>query len=100
MLTLPGIGVIRRFQVGDSILRIVVAEKEPLFKASTEGFISQTGLRYLTLTITNLDDLIARAKKCGFEVPVDIMTLRPGTRVAQIQDPDGNTVELMQIEDN
>jgi predicted enzyme related to lactoylglutathione lyase len=97
-LSFPGVGVIKRFKVGNSLLRLVIAEDEPAFKGSTEGFLSQTGIRYLTLVIANLDEIVAAVKSAGFKVPVDIMTLRPGTRVAQVEDADGNAVELIQID--
>ena len=97
-ITIPSIGVIKRFKVGKSTLRIIVAENEPAHKGSSEGFMSQTGIRYLTLSIANLDETMAAAKAARYKVPLDIMVLRPGTRVAQVQDPDGNTVELMQVE--
>tara|TARA_R110001592_G_scaffold363371_1_gene685478 strand:- start:87477 stop:87887 length:411 start_codon:yes stop_codon:yes gene_type:complete len=96
-LAIDGIGIIKRFQVGESTLRIVVAESEPAMKASTDGFMSQTGLRYITLMIGNLDETVAAVKASGFRVPVDVMTLRPGTRVAQVEDADGNTIELMEV---
>lgn len=94
----PGIGVIKRFKVGDSVLRIVLADNEPPHKGSTEGFLSQTGIRYITLTISNLDEVVADIKAAGFKVPTDIRELRPGTRVAQVEDDDGNAVELMQVD--
>ena len=97
-ITIPGIGVIKRFKAGKSTLRIIIAENEPVHKGSSEGFMSQTGIRYLTLSIANLDETVTAAKAAGYKVPLDIIVLRPGTRVAQVQDPDGNMVELMQVD--
>jgi predicted enzyme related to lactoylglutathione lyase len=97
-VSIAGVGVIKRYQVGDSILRILVAAQEPPLKGSTDGFLSQTGLRYITLTIANLDDTIAAVKASEFKVSIDIMALRPGTRTAMVEDADGNTIELMEVE--
>jgi len=98
-VSIPGVGVIKRYQVGDSILRVLVAEREPPLKGSCDGFLSQTGLRYITLTIANLDDIIAAVKASEFKVSIDIMELRPGTRTAMVEDADGNTIELMQVDE-
>ncbi len=57
---------------------------------------SQTGIRYLTLTISNLDETVAAVAAAGYKVPVAIRDLRPGVRVAQVEDADGNAIELMQ----
>jgi catechol 2,3-dioxygenase-like lactoylglutathione lyase family enzyme len=92
----PGVGVVKRLKCGDSILRILVLEKAPPHRASTEGFASETGLRYLTLTVENLEEVVAAVAAAGFPVPVPPRPLRPGVTVAQIEDGLGTTVELMQ----
>jgi predicted enzyme related to lactoylglutathione lyase len=97
-ITLPGIGLIRRYAVGDSTLRVFRPEVTPALEGSRDGFASQTGIRYLTLAIANLDEMIARIAAAGFKVVVPIRELRPGVRVAQVEDGDGNAVELMQHE--
>jgi glyoxylase I family protein len=94
----PGLGVVKRFRVGESIFRILVLETPAAHRASTQGFASQTGLRYMTLTVANLDEVAAAAEAAGYPVPVSPRTIRPGVRAAQIEDGLGTTVELMQVE--
>jgi glyoxylase I family protein len=95
-LEIPNYGLVRRYTVGDSTLRVFVPTAEPATEGSREGFASQTGIRYLTLSITNLEQVVAEVEAAGFRVPVPIRDLRPGVRVAQVEDAEGNTVELMQ----
>src|SRR4051812_33430454 len=57
----PGLGVVRRLACGETIFRILDLEKPPASQASTAGFTEQTGLRYLTLQVSNLDELVAEA---------------------------------------
>ena len=95
-LKLPGIGHIRRYQIGENILRIFVPVTKPASRGSTKGFSSQTGLRYLTLKVQNLEEVVAEVAAAGYKIAIPIMDLRPGVKVSQIEDKEGNTLELMQ----
>jgi lactoylglutathione lyase len=94
----PGLGVVKRLRCGESIFRILVLEQAPAATASTDGFAAQTGLRYITLTVGNLQEIVDAVSAAGFPVPVPPRPLRPGVRVAQIEDGQGTAVELMQID--
>jgi predicted enzyme related to lactoylglutathione lyase len=98
-LRMPGVGLIRRYAVGSSTLRVFQPETPPTQDGSRDGFASQTGIRYLTLAVSNLDEVVAAVAAAGYRVPVPVRALRPGVRVAQIEDADGNTLELMQHDD-
>jgi predicted enzyme related to lactoylglutathione lyase len=93
---MPGIGLIRRYAVGSSTLRVFQPETPPAQDGSRAGFASQTGIRYLTLAVSNLDEAVAEIAAAGYPVPVPPRVLRPGVRVAQIEDGEGNALELMQ----
>ena len=92
----PEVGFIRRYAVGYSILRVFVPQTPPAAEGSREGFASQTGIRYLTIYISNLEAVVAALADAGFKIPVPVRELRPGVLVAQAEDADGNTVELTQ----
>lgn len=96
-IDIPEYGLVRRYAVGDSTLRIYLPATEPGSEGSRRGFASQTGIRYLTLYVCNLDDATDAVKKAGFKVAVEVRELRPGVRVSQVEDADGNTVELMEM---
>lgn len=92
----PGLTVIR-LRVGDAILRLCVPDGKVEREAATGPFVAETGLRYITLTITNLDAVIAQAGAAGYPVPFPPREIRAGHRAAQIQDGHGVTVELSEI---
>jgi glyoxylase I family protein len=93
---IPQYGTVIRYSVGDSVLRVFVPLQTPASEGSREGFASQTGIRYLTLYISNLDEAVAGVEAAGFKVTTAPRDLRPGVRVAQVEDADGNTIELME----
>ena len=95
-IEIPQYGLVRRYSVGDSTLRVFVPFAEPAQEGSRDGFASQTGIRYLTLYVDNLEQATAAVEEAGFKVPVPVRDLRPGVRVSQVEDADGNAVELME----
>ncbi len=95
-IDIPGVGQVTRFQVGNSILRVLVPVAAPARSETKGGFSGTVGIRYLALKIANLAETIDRVAAAGFAIAVPIRTLRPGVLVALVEDADGNTVELME----
>ncbi|MEH6584404.1 MAG: VOC family protein [Halioglobus sp.] len=95
-IEIPQYGLVRRYKVGQSTLRVFVPLAQPAREGSRDGFASQTGIRYLTLYVSNLEDATAAVAAAGFKVAVPVRDLRPGVRVSQVEDADGNAVELME----
>lgn len=95
-ISFPGMTVIR-LGVGDAVFRVVVPDTPVTRTASTDGFASETGLRYVTLQVTNLVEIVEAAKAAGYPVPHAPREIRPGTWAAQIEDGAGATVELQQV---
>jgi len=93
-VTIPNYGTIHKFNCGESILRVMVPLTTPENVAGGP-FMSRNGLRYITINIDNLDEMVKACKAFGCAIPVDIRDLRPGVRCAQVQDPDGNHVEFI-----
>jgi catechol 2,3-dioxygenase-like lactoylglutathione lyase family enzyme len=54
------------------------------------------GYRYITLSVSNLDEVAAGAADAGVTVLVPPTELMPGVKIAMLADPDGNAVELLQ----
>ena len=94
-LTLPNVGIIHKLACGESILRVMVPEKAPAADA-TESFSAQAGIRYLTLEVTDIAASVEAVRAHGGSVTLAPFELRPGRQVAQVADPDGNMVELVQ----
>lgn len=96
-VSFPGLTIVR-LQVGSAILRLCIPDAEVSRKAATGGFDAETGLRYLTIGVRNLDALVAEVAAAGYPVPYPPRETRPGHRVAQIQDGQGVTVELVETQ--
>lgn len=95
-LPIPGICVIHRLRFGSSFLRLVVPEAAPVHDHAGGPFMESTGFRYLLVEVENLHETLAEAEAMGCAVPVPPREIRPGRTICQIQDPDGNHVELAQ----
>ena len=95
-LTLPGIGVIHKLAVGESILRVMVPASPPAEAAPGESFSDRAGIRYLTFEVEDARAAYEAALASGGSSLIEPFELRPGRTVAQVVDPDGNTIEIGQ----
>ena len=97
-LTLPNIGTIHKLACGHSILRILVplTPPEPPEPDGAKSFSARTGIRYLTLEVSDIDAAVDAVRAFGGSVALPPFELRPGRRVSQVADPDGNMIELGQ----
>ena len=91
----PGLGVLHRLRCGQSTVKILALADPPAGRAPGGGFSAATGFRYCSLHVGNLDALVAACRERGYAIAVEIRPLRPGVRVAMVEDPDGNAIELM-----
>jgi catechol 2,3-dioxygenase-like lactoylglutathione lyase family enzyme len=78
------------------IVKVTVPEARPRPDNIADHVLDGTGLRYVTFYVTDLLDVVARAKELGGHIeqsPIDLT----GASVALIRDPDGNLYELAEI---
>jgi predicted enzyme related to lactoylglutathione lyase len=94
-LELPGIGTIHKLACGESILRVMVPSEAPTPDTSAT-FSSMSGIRYLTLEVDDIEAAASAVLRLGGSITMAPFELRPGRRVAQVADPDGNMIELGQ----
>ncbi len=94
-LELPNIGTIHKLACGESILRVMVPVEAPRPDESA-SFSSIGGIRYLTLEVDDIEAAAAAVEALGGSITLPPFELRPGRRVAQVADPDGNMIELGQ----
>jgi len=95
-IDMPGGGVMNRFKVGDSVIKIIETDPKPTTEAAPGGIRGATGYRYWTITVGNLEACVQKAADDGAKVIVPAKLIRPGVTIAIITDPDGNWVELLQ----
>ena len=97
--TLPDLAMdgfaIRRFQVGDCVLKILQFDRPPNRSAPAGGLGDATGIRYWTVSVTNLEEILDACRAAGREVIEGPTELRPGVSIALVTDPDGNILEFV-----
>ena len=81
---------------GTSLIKVIEFEQPPEPRPAPGGLSGGSGYRYWTMTVSNLDELVAAATAQGYAVPTAPREIRPGVRIAMIEDPDGNWVELLE----
>ncbi len=95
-MSLPGIGLLKKYAVGESIIKIMMLKDSPEIAANKVGIPGAIGYRYCAVHVKNLDEIISSCKSAGCEISSDIRELRPGCRIAIVEDPDGNSIEFFE----
>jgi len=95
-IPMPGGGVMNRFKVGDSIIKIIETEPRPPVEAAPGGIRGATGYRYWTITVSNLQACLDKIAADGHKIVVPAKVIRDGITIAIVADPDGNWVELLE----
>jgi hypothetical protein len=90
------VGTVHRLQAPGAVIKVMVP-KEPPAARDREPFIAVEGLRYLTMFVTDLDSVIERSTARGGTVALGPIDLGPGARLAMLEDPDGGTMEVVQV---
>jgi lactoylglutathione lyase len=86
---------ISRFQVGDCVLKILEFDQPPRAKAAPGGLGAATGVRYWTVSVSNLGEVLEACRAAGRPVADGPTEIRPGVIIAMVEDPDGNLVEFV-----
>jgi len=84
------------FTVGDAVLKLWESPDTPIVAPSEPEWDQMTGIRWVSFDTNELDAAAARCLAAGEAVPMPPTEIRPGLRVANLADPDGNRVELVE----
>lgn len=95
-MPMPGGGSMQRLLCGTSLIKIVTPGNLADANAAPGGIAGAAGYRYWTISVANLDALTDACKAAGSAVAVPPTEIRPGIRIAIVEDPDGNWVEFLQ----
>jgi catechol 2,3-dioxygenase-like lactoylglutathione lyase family enzyme len=95
-MPMPGGGVMHQLGCGDSVIKLVVLDSTPA-QAAPGGIQGATGYRYLTITVTNITEVMQTCVSQGHKITVKERELRPGVRIGIVADPDGNWVEFLAL---
>jgi catechol 2,3-dioxygenase-like lactoylglutathione lyase family enzyme len=96
-MPMPGGGTMYRLLCGSSLIKLVALAQAPPAAAPPGGIQGASGYRYWTISVSNLEELAAACAAAGYKLAVKPREIRPGVRIAMIEDPDGNWVELLQL---
>jgi predicted enzyme related to lactoylglutathione lyase len=93
-----GPGTVCRLQAPGSVVKVMLPAEAPKPPVVTYPFYALAGLRYLTLWVDDLDAVVQRAVAEGGRVERGPVQLVPGVRIAVLEDPEGNAIEVAQQE--
>lgn len=91
----PGGRTQHRLQIGGSLLKLMEFPEDPP-PAGPPGRMAQAGIRYFTIGVRNLPALVGELEAKGLTFAVPLRESRPGVWIAMLEDPEGNTVELLE----
>ena len=91
-----GTGVMHQMQCGEAVIKLVVLPAVPAFPAPG-GIAGGAGYRYWTMTVSNLSEMVQACADKGYKIALAEREIRPGVRIAMVEDPDGNWVEFLSI---
>lgn len=93
-IAFPNGRTMHRIQIGDSVLKLMqYPDGAPA--AGPRGREAQLGIRYFTISVRDLPGAVADLSAKGYSFSVPLRESRPGVWIAMLEDPDGNTVELL-----
>ena len=91
-----GVAHMWRFQAGTSVVKLLLFREEPT-GSNPPGEVTATGYRYMSLFVSNIDDLVAEVAQFGGTVAIPVTEFQPGSRFAFVEDPEGNRIELLDV---
>lgn len=93
---LPGGSHMWQLAVGECVVKLVTHAETPAAANPPGGSRGGTGLRYWTMGVDDIDAAVVTCAEAGAPIPLPVTQLMPGIRIAMIEDPEGNVVELLE----
>jgi catechol 2,3-dioxygenase-like lactoylglutathione lyase family enzyme len=95
-LQFPDGRVQHRIAIGDSLLKLMQFPDGQAPPAAPSGRMAQSGIRYITVAVQDLQGVVEQLQAQGLTFVVPPRPSPSGATIAMIEDPEGNTVELLQ----
>jgi glyoxylase I family protein len=89
-------GVMHRLECGSSIIKLTRPTELPDAANPPGGFLAGTGIRYFTMAVDSVDDMVSRCEQAGYTTALARTQVRAGVVIAVVEDPDGNWVEFLE----
>jgi catechol 2,3-dioxygenase-like lactoylglutathione lyase family enzyme len=90
----PG-GMSHRLRCGTSTVKLLALRTPLPARSPAGGIYAATGCRYWTISVADVDEVVAACAAVGVTVAVPVTEYEPGRRMAIVEDPDGNWVEFI-----
>jgi predicted enzyme related to lactoylglutathione lyase len=87
-------GTLYRLDSPGAVIKIMVPNDPPK-SSDGEPFLTMKGIRYLSMYVTDLDGVLERCRTRGGAVLLEPFEFEPGSSIAILNDPDGNTIEVV-----
>jgi catechol 2,3-dioxygenase-like lactoylglutathione lyase family enzyme len=94
-MPMGGGSTMHRLMCGTSLIKVISGSNPPA-KAAPGGIQGGFGYRYWTISVSNINEVVAACEAGGYKVAVGVREFRPGVIIAIVEDPDGNWVEFLQ----
>jgi glyoxylase I family protein len=94
-MPMGGGSTMHRLMCGTSLIKVISGSNPPA-KAAPGGTQGGFGYRYWTISVSNINEVVAACEAGGYKVAVGVREFRPGVTIAIVEDPDGNWVEFLQ----
>jgi predicted enzyme related to lactoylglutathione lyase len=93
---IPGGSHMWMLACGPCMVKLVTHEPTPDATNPLGGSHGGTGLRYWTMGVNDIGAAVAKCEAANAPIHVPITEIMPGTRIAMIEDPEGNVVEFLE----
>ncbi|MGD9890876.1 MAG: VOC family protein [Dehalococcoidia bacterium] len=95
-VTFPGGRTQHRIAAGESLIKLMQFPDGEAPPAGEPGRMSRAGIRYFTVRVHDLPGVVGELEAKGANLVVPLREARPGVWIAMVEDPEGNTVELLE----
>lgn len=85
-----------RIGCGTTVIKLNRMNKTPEASNPGGGLAGASGIRYFTISATNLHEVTEDCRTAGYRIIVEPVEIRPGVTISMIEDPEGNWVEFLQ----
>jgi catechol 2,3-dioxygenase-like lactoylglutathione lyase family enzyme len=93
---IPGGSHLWQLACGSCMVKLVTHDPTPVAANPPGGSNGGTGLRYWTMGVDDIDAAVARCESAGAPIPLRVLEIVPGVRIAMVEDPEGNVVEFLE----
>jgi glyoxylase I family protein len=97
-MPMPRGGTMYRLMCGTSMIKLVKHGTPPPDVAVPGGIPAATGLRYFTISVSNIEEMTDACAAAGYTIIWTVRVLRPGITVSMVEDPEGNWVEFLKAD--